>query len=98
MKHEHPPESGVEPAVDAGAEDTGRPKSQAPVKAGRAVMLFSIVAVGVAATGIFDRRHDEERLVRWTNEQADPDRRACIGAARRRCERSRAAGRRRSVL
>jgi RND family efflux transporter MFP subunit len=72
MKHEHPPESGVEPAVDAGAEDTGRLKSQAPVKAGRAVMLFSIVAVGVAATGIFDRRHDEERLVKWTNEQAIP--------------------------
>jgi len=72
MKHEHPPESGVEPAVDKGAEDAGPPKLRAPVKAGRAVMLFSIVAVGVAVTGIFDRRHDEERLAKWTNEQAIP--------------------------
>ncbi|MGO9423491.1 efflux RND transporter periplasmic adaptor subunit [Roseiarcus sp.] len=72
MKHEHPPESGVKPAVDTGAKDAGPPKSQAPVKAGRAVILFSVAAVGVAATGIFDRRHDEERLARWTNKQAIP--------------------------
>ena len=72
MKHEHPPESGVEPAVDTGAEDAGPAKSQAPVKAGRAVMLFGIVAVGVAVTGVFDRRHAEERLAKWTNEQAIP--------------------------
>ena len=35
-------------------------------------MLFSVVAVAVAITGIFDRRHDEERLARWTDEQAIP--------------------------
>jgi RND family efflux transporter MFP subunit len=41
-----------------------------PVKAGRAIMLFSAAAVAIAATGIVGRRHDEERLARWTDEQA----------------------------
>jgi RND family efflux transporter MFP subunit len=43
-----------------------------PVKAGRAIVLFSVAAVAVAATGIVGRRHDEERLARWTDEQAIP--------------------------
>ena len=45
---------------------------RAPVKAGRAIMLFSVAAVAIAATEIVGRRHDEERLARWTNEQAIP--------------------------
>jgi RND family efflux transporter MFP subunit len=44
----------------------------APVKAGRAIMLFSVAAVAIAATGIVGRRHDDERLARWTDEQAIP--------------------------
>ena len=35
-------------------------------------MLLSVVAVAVAVSGIFDRRHDEEQLARWTDEQAIP--------------------------
>ena len=72
MKHDHPPITATEPAPDAVSEDAGRPKAHAPVKAGRAVVLFSVVAVAVAVTGVFDRRHDEERLARWTDEQAIP--------------------------
>ena len=66
MKHEQPPDSV---GVDGSAAS---PKSHAPVRAGRVVILLSVVALGVAATGIFDRRHAEERLARWTNEQAIP--------------------------
>ncbi len=66
MKHEQPPDSV---GVDGSAAS---PKSHAPVRAGRVVILLSVVALGVAATGIFDRRHAEERLARWTNEQAVP--------------------------
>jgi RND family efflux transporter MFP subunit len=72
MKHDHQPISAVERAADAVAEESGRPKSRAPVKAGRAIVLFSVVAVAVAVTGVFDRRRDEERLARWTDEQAIP--------------------------
>ena len=72
MKHEHPPISAVGAVGDAVAEETGRSKAHAPVKAGRAIVLFSVVAVAVAITGVFDRRHDEERLARWTDEQAIP--------------------------
>ena len=45
---------------------------RAPVKAGRAIVLLSVAAVAIAATGIVGRRHDEERLARWTEEQAIP--------------------------
>ncbi len=72
MKHDHPPNSAMETTVDAVADDEGRPKAHAPVKAGRAVMLFTVVAVAVAVTGVFGRRHDEERLARWTQERAIP--------------------------
>jgi membrane fusion protein, multidrug efflux system len=72
MKHEPQPRSAVESVGDAVAEEIWRPKAGAPVKAGRAIVLFSVVAVGVAITGVFDRRHDEERLARWTDDQAIP--------------------------
>ena len=55
----------------AGGANSG-PHDRAPVKAGRAIMLFSVAAVAIAATGIVGRRHDEERLARWTDEQAIP--------------------------
>jgi RND family efflux transporter MFP subunit len=72
MKHEHPPESGVGAAVDTGPDDAGQTKMPARVKAGRAILLFIAAAVAVAVTGVFDRRHAEERLAKWTNEQAIP--------------------------
>ena len=72
MKHEHPPESGVGAAADMASDEAGQTKTPPPVKAGRAILLLIVVAVGVAVTGIFDRRHAEERLAKWTNEQAIP--------------------------
>jgi RND family efflux transporter MFP subunit len=72
MKHEHRPESGVGAAVDTGAVDSGQAKTPPPVKAGRAILLLIVVAVAVAVTGVFDRRHAEERLAKWTSEQAIP--------------------------
>ncbi len=72
MKHDHPPISGVEPAADAVVEDAGPPKAHASVKVGRAIILFVVAAAAIAVTGIFGRRHDDERLTRWTHEQAIP--------------------------
>ena len=48
------------------------PKDRAPVKAGRAILLLGVAAIAVAVTGISERRHDDERLARWTDEQAIP--------------------------
>ena len=48
------------------------PKDRAPVRAGRAIVFFSVAAVAIAVTGIFERRHEHERLARWTDEQAIP--------------------------
>ena len=47
-------------------------KDRAPVRAGRAIVFFCVAAVAIAATGIFERRHEHERLARWTEEQAIP--------------------------
>jgi RND family efflux transporter MFP subunit len=48
------------------------PKALTPVRAGRAIILFGVAAAAIAVTGIIGRRHDDERLVRWTQEQAVP--------------------------
>ena len=67
---------------DSGARDespdgetTGeepRLRRRAPVKTGRAVILCSAVALVLAISGIRQRSHDEERLARWTEDQAVP--------------------------
>ena len=44
---------------------------RAPVRAGRAI-LFLVVAAIAIASGISGRRHDDERLNQWTQEQAIP--------------------------
>ncbi len=72
MKHEQPPISAVETASVAVVTEKEPPKAHAPVKAGRAVVLLSVVAVAVALTGIRGRSHDEEKLARWTDDQAVP--------------------------
>ena len=41
-------------------------------KPGRAIVFLAVAAVAIAATGVFDRRHEHERLARWTSEQAVP--------------------------
>src|ERR1700722_2346199 len=48
------------------------PKDRAPVKTGRAIMLFSVAAVAIAVTGVVGRRHDDEQIAKWTDEQAVP--------------------------
>ena len=72
MKHDDPPG----PVLD---EVEGAPRAAAPprspqrkVKAGRAIFLFGLAAVAIAVTGVVGRSHDEERLARWTDEQAVP--------------------------
>jgi len=47
-------------------------KDRAPVKSGRAILILVIAAIAVAYTGISGRRHDDEKLTRWTHEQAIP--------------------------
>ena len=71
MKHEHPGNSDVETGATAAA-DAERPKAHGPVKVERAIVLFFLMGIAVATTGIVDRRHDEERLAHWTHEQAIP--------------------------
>ncbi len=49
------------------------PVRSAPrVRTGRAVLFLTVIAAAVAATGIFGRRHDNQLLARWTDEQAIP--------------------------
>ncbi len=72
MIHEQPPKAPEAPGQNPAAEDFGQSKARTPVRAGRAIVLLSVTAVAVAASGIFDRRHEEKRLARWTNEQAIP--------------------------
>jgi RND family efflux transporter MFP subunit len=43
-----------------------------PVKVGRAILVLAVAAIAVAYTGISGRRHDDEKLKQWTEEQAIP--------------------------
>ena len=43
-----------------------------PVKIGRFLLLTVAIAVGVATAGVASRLHDEEKLARWTDDQATP--------------------------
>ena len=55
------------------AEDAEPGKREsAPVKVGRAIVLLTIAAIAVAYSGISGRRHDEDKLQKWTVEQAIP--------------------------
>ncbi len=72
MKDDNPPKPDAQTGADTVSEYPESPKPNKPVKAGRAITLFGLTAVAVAVMGVFDRRHDEERLARWTNEQAIP--------------------------
>jgi RND family efflux transporter MFP subunit len=42
------------------------------VKVGRAILVLAVAAIAVAYTGISARRHDDEKLKQWTEEQAIP--------------------------
>ncbi len=71
MSHDSPiakPETGGDPT----SGDEGPSAARAPVKTGRALILFIVVAVAVAVGGIQGRSRDEARLSQWTDEQAIP--------------------------
>src|SRR5271170_4065120 len=57
---------------ESGEAASPDPKDRAPVKTGRAIMLFSVAAVAIAVTGVVGRRHDDEQIAKWTDEQAIP--------------------------
>ena len=57
---------------ESGEAGTPGPQNRAPVKTGRAIMLFSVAAVAIAVTGVVGRRHDDEQIAKWTDEQAVP--------------------------
>ena len=48
------------------------PEDRRPVKAGRAILLLAVAAIAIAYSGISGRRHDDEKLKQWTQEQAIP--------------------------
>jgi RND family efflux transporter MFP subunit len=64
MNQDHPESHADGPQPD--------PKIHAPVKAGRAILLLGVAAIAVAFSGISGRRHDDEQLKQWTQEQAVP--------------------------
>ncbi len=71
MSHDNPI-STPDAASSASSREERARDGRGPVKAGRALLLFAVVAVVVAFSGVRERRHDEERLAQWTNEQAIP--------------------------
>jgi RND family efflux transporter MFP subunit len=56
----------------ADAEAHQPPEDRRPVKMGRAVLLLAVAAAAVAYSGISGRRHDDEKLKQWTEQQAVP--------------------------
>ena len=42
------------------------------MKAGRAILILAVAAIAVAYSGISGRRQDDEKLKKWTDEQAAP--------------------------
>ena len=44
-----------------------------PVRAGRFLVLLGVIAAAVATSGVTARRKDEEKLAKWTTEQAVPN-------------------------
>ena len=52
--------------------DEGAP-ARPPMKIGRYIVLFVLIALGVATTGIASRRSDASKLARWTYERAIPN-------------------------
>ena len=53
-------------------EDHPTPAALRPVRVGRFLLLLIVVAVAVGVSGVFKRRQDDEKLTKWTREQATP--------------------------
>jgi RND family efflux transporter MFP subunit len=58
------------------APEAKRPMSdledRRPVKVWRAILVLAVAAIAVAYSGISGRRHDDEKLKQWTEQQAVP--------------------------
>src|ERR1700683_2330770 len=48
------------------------PEDRRPVKVWRAILVLAVAAIAVAYSGISGRRHDDENLKQWTEQQAVP--------------------------
>jgi RND family efflux transporter MFP subunit len=48
------------------------PEDRRPVRVWRAILVLAVAAIAVAYSGISGRRHDEEMLKQWTEQQAVP--------------------------
>jgi RND family efflux transporter MFP subunit len=70
--HAEGAEAGAKGPEARGADGEPDGNEHRPVKAWRAVLLLAVGAVAVAYTGISARRHDDEKLKQWTEEQAVP--------------------------
>src|SRR5271169_1047494 len=70
--HAEGAEAGAKGPEARGADGEPDGNEHRPVKAWRAVLLLAVGAVAVAYTGISARRHDDEKLKQWTEEQAIP--------------------------
>ena len=55
-----------------GAEEHPTPAPPKPVRVGKFLLFLVVVAVAVGVSGVFKRRQDDEKLGKWTREQAMP--------------------------
>ena len=53
-------------------EEQPTPAAPKPVRAGKFLLLFLLVAVGLGLSGVFKRKEDDEKLSKWTRDQAMP--------------------------
>jgi RND family efflux transporter MFP subunit len=53
-------------------EEHPAPAAPKPVRVGKFLMLFVVVAIGLGVSGVFKRKEDDEKLGKWTREQALP--------------------------
>ena len=53
-------------------EEKPTPAAPRPVRVGKFLLLLIVVAVAVGVSGVFKRRQDDEKLTKWTREQAMP--------------------------
>jgi RND family efflux transporter MFP subunit len=73
MSQDHAEAHAQGDAAQAQAAAHAEPlEDRRPVKARRAILLLAVAAVAVAYAGISGRRHDDEQLKKWTQEQAIP--------------------------
>jgi RND family efflux transporter MFP subunit len=56
--------------IERGFEEPPAPAPPKPVRAGKFLLLLVVVAIGVGVSGVLSRRQDDEKLTKWTRDQA----------------------------